>query len=173
MIELKKEYANLGLIVAVGESKEIGSKNNLIWRIKEDLDFFKNVTMDSYIIMGRKTYESIPKNLLGRKYIVLSQDKYFNLETPKIINRSIDETLEFVSEKKESNFWVIGGGIIYAKFLPYVFSMHITKIHNINSEADTFFPEFNENEWQENRGEELYCPENNVNYRHTLYLKKK
>ena len=66
---------NLGLIVAIGKNREIGYQNKLIWRIKEDLDFFKNITMNSYIIMGRTTYESLPKNLSGRKYIILSSNK--------------------------------------------------------------------------------------------------
>lgn len=172
MIDHSKEYANLGLIVAVGQNKEIGSRNNLIWRIKEDLDFFKNVTTDSYVIMGKNTYESMPKNLPRRKYIVLSRSLDFNLELPKIVHHSLEETLEFVSQRKNSDFWVIGGGIVYANFLPYIYSMHITRIYDTCSEADTFFPEFNENEWQENIGEELYCPENGVNYRHVLCLRK-
>lgn len=66
---------NLSLIAAIGQNMELGYQNDLIWRIKEDLQFFKEKTMGTYIIMGRKTYESLPKNLPGRKYIVLTSDK--------------------------------------------------------------------------------------------------
>ncbi len=66
---------NLDLIVAKGKNNEIGYKKDLIWRIKEDLLFFKDVTMNSYIIMGRNTYESMPKKLPGRKYIILSKNE--------------------------------------------------------------------------------------------------
>ena len=172
MTEQDKQYSNMGLIVATGKNREIGCKKDLIWRIKEDLEFFKKVTMNSYIIMGRNTFESIPKNLPGRKYIVLSRDQDFSLETPKIVHRSIAETLAFVSQKNNSTFWIIGGGMIYANFLPYVNKMHITKINESYPAADTFFPEFNKDEWHEKADEELYCSENDVNYGHVLYLKK-
>ena len=106
------KYPNLGLIVAMGQKGEIGYQNDLFWRIKEDLTFFKNTTMDSYIIMGRNTYDSMPKNLKGRSYIVLSRDNKFNLESPKIVHRNVNETLSFISHEKDSKFWVVGGGII-------------------------------------------------------------
>ncbi len=172
MIKQNKQYSNLGLIVAIGQNREIGHQNKLIWRIKEDLDFFKKITMDSYIIMGRNTYKSMPKNLKGRNYIVLSRDENFSLEIPKLVHRNIDETLAFISQDSNSKFWVVGGGIIYTNFLPHVDMMHITQIDDSYSDADTFFPEFNKEEWSEEVGEDLQCSKNNVNYNHTLYLRK-
>jgi dihydrofolate reductase len=170
--ERDKRYPNMGLIVATAQNREIGYKKELICRIKEDLEFFKKITMDSYVIMGRNTYESMPKNLPRRKYIVLSRDEKFNLEPPKIVHRSLEETLVFVSQERESTFWVIGGEIIYTNFLPYIDTMHITEISATYPDADAFFPEFNKDEWHENAGEKLYCPKNDVNYRHLLYLRK-
>ncbi len=172
MAEQNKQHSNMGLIVATAQNREIGYKNKLLCRIKEDLEFFKKITMDSYIIMGRNTYESMPKNLPRRKYIVLSKDEEFNLETPKIIHRNLEETLAFVSQERESTFWVVGGGKVYTNFLPYVNKMHITEISKTYPEADTFFPEFNKDEWYENEGEKLYCAENDASYSHVLYLKK-
>lgn len=172
MSEKDKQYLNMGLIVAIAQNREIGYKKELIYRIKEDLAKFKQITMDSYIIMGRNTYESIPKNLPRRKYIVLSRDDKFNLEPPKIVHRSLEETLAFISKEKESTFWVIGGEKIYAKFLPYIDKMHVTEIFSTYPNADTFFPEFNKDEWYKNAGEKLYCSENNVDYRHVLFLRK-
>lgn len=172
MVERNKQYSNMGLIVAMAQNREIGYKKELIYRIKEDLEKFKQITMDSYVIMGRNTYESMPKNLPRRKYIVLSRNEKFNLEPPKIVHRSLEETLAFVSQERESTFWVVGGEIIYTNFLPYVDMMYITQISATYPNADTFFPEFNKDEWYKNAGEKLYCPENNVNYRHVLYLRK-
>lgn len=165
------KYPNLGLIVAMGQNGEIGYQNDLIWRIKEDLTFFKNTTMDSYIIMGRNTYDSMPKNLKGRSYIVLSRDNKFNLESPKIVHRNVNETLSFISHEKDSKFWVVGGGIIYNLFLPYITTMYITQIEDSYPKADTFFQKFNVDEWKREFGE-LECSENNINYRHTILIKK-
>ncbi len=167
-----KHYLNMGLIAAIAQNREIGYKKELLFRIKEDLEFFKQITMDSYLIMGRTTYESMPKNLPKRKYVVLSRDKEFNLAPPKIVHRNLEETLVFVSQKKESKFWVIGGALIYNDFLPFIDKMYITEISATYPNADTFFPKFNKDEWNRNIGENLYCPENNLNYRHVLYLRR-
>lgn len=172
MLAQKNKFKNLGLIVAMGENGEIGSNNNLIWKIKEDLNFFKNVTMDSYIIMGRNTYNSMPKNLRGRNYIVLSKNENFNLDAPKLVYRSVEETLKFISQKPASKFWVVGGGAIYEAFLPFINIMHITQIKDSYSNADTFFPDYNVDDWYQNIGEEL-CSENNIRYRHMLLQRKK
>lgn len=166
-----KEYSNLGLIVAMGQNGEIGCQNDLIWRIKEDLTFFKNTTMDSYIIMGRKTYDSMPKNLKGRRYIVLSRDNNFVLDSPKIVHHNVDETLSFVSQDKDSRFLVVGGGAIYNLFLPYVSFMHITQIKDSFEKADTYFPSLNKEEWNQQLGENMQS-EDGINYRHTVLIRK-
>src|SRR5690554_4360931 len=101
---------NLSLIAAIGQNMELGYQNDLIWRIKEDLQFFKEKTMGTYIIMGRKTYESLPKNLPGRKYIVLTSDKNINSSDRLIAFRNIKDILEFIKSMEDSYFYVIGGG---------------------------------------------------------------
>ncbi len=172
MMNNNGKYPNMGLIAAIAQNREIGYKKELICRIRDDLEFFKQITMGSYVIMGRNTYDSMPKNLPGRSYIVLSRDEEFNLEQPKIVHRSLEETLAFVTQEEDSMFWVVGGEIIYTNLLPYVDKMHITEICAKYPNADTFFPEFNKDEWQESKGEELFCSENNVHYNHVLYLRK-
>lgn len=163
-------YDNLGLIVAMGQNREIGYKNSLIWSIKEDLLFFKEITMGTYIIMGKNTYESMPKNLTGRTYIVLSRNDNFNLESPKIVHRNIDETLSFVSKNSNSQFWVVGGGAIYKQFIPFASIMHITQINDSFANADTFFPIYNSEEWYEQDGD--ICVEGNISYKHLLLKRK-
>lgn len=165
--------SNLGLIVAAGKNGEIGYQQNLIWRIKEDLTFFKNTTMGSYIIMGKNTYDSMPKRLPGREYVVLSRDNSFILPDNQKLCRSVEETLDFVSSQPDSKFLVVGGGIIYEQFMPYVDYMHITEIEATYPQADTYFPQFNIEEWNKETGEEMYCPDNGVAYKHALYKRKK
>lgn len=172
MTTQNRQYHNLGLVVAMGKNGEIGYKNNLIWRIREDLDFFKNTTMGSYMIMGRNTYNSMPKNLEGRKYIVLSRDSNFTLDQPKIVYHVIDEVLSRITQEQNSKFFVVGGGMIYKAFLPYLSTMHITQIEDTFSIADTYFPQFNENEWTKITGD-LKQSEEGINYRHTVLVKKR
>lgn len=164
-------YDNLGLIVAKGLNEEIGYQNCLIWRIKEDLNFFKQITMNSYIIMGRKTYESMPKNLPGRKYIILSRNENGEFDHSKIVHHKLEETLFYISSNPEESFWVVGGGEIYRQFLPYVSLMHITEILD-TQQADVFFPNFSEEDFVRNNGALLSSPDN-ISYRHSVLTRKR
>lgn len=164
-------YGNLGLIVARGLNGEIGYQNALIWRIKEDLAFFKQITMNSYIIMGRKTYESMPQNLLGRRYIILSRSKNDEFDNSKIVQHNLEDTLFYVSSNPEESFWVIGGGEIYRQFLPYVSLMHITEILD-TQQADVFFPSFSEEDFVRENGVILNSPDN-IFYRHSILTRKR
>lgn len=164
-------FENLGIIVAMGNNREIGYQQNLIWKIKEDLKFFKNITMNSYIILGRNTYESMPKNLNGRKYIILTKDNKLIADEQKIICNSIDEILSLVYKENNSKFWVIGGGVVYKEFLPFVNVMHITHIDATYQNADTFFPYFDLNDWVNQS--EIKCNEDNINYTHNILVRKK
>ena len=106
---------NLYLIGAIGKDNELGYNNDLIWRIKEDLNFFKEHTMGNYIIMGRNTYESMPKNLKGRKYIILTSNKDIVYENALVFNDK-ESLLEFINSNQDLMFYVIGGSLIYNLF---------------------------------------------------------
>ncbi len=172
MSQCNRPYSNMGLVVAMGKNGEIGYKNGLIWTIKEDLNFFKNTTMNSYMIMGKNTYFSMPKNLEGRKYIVLSRDHNFILESSKVVHHNINETLSLVAKNKDSMFFVVGGGMIYKLFLPYLSIMYITQIEASYPSADTYFPQFDRDEWNQIVGD-LKQSEDGIHYRHTVLVKKK
>lgn len=159
---------NLSLIAAIGKNNELGYNNDLIWRIKEDLQFFKNKTMNSSIIMGRKTYKSMPPKLVGRKYIVLSKDNVFDEELT--VFNDLKTIVMYIKNNPDEEFYVIGGGQVYKLFLPLVSSMHLTEINQIFSKADTFFPEINYEEWEKQSGEIL--EDSNIEYVHSLYLRK-
>lgn len=119
----------LGMIVACDRNGAIGKDGDLPWRQSTDLQHFKQVTMDSTIIMGRKTWDSLPGVLPGRRHVVLSRGEVEGVEVV-----SFDQALEMEG-------WVIGGGQIYELFLPHVTSLHRTIIDARVSGADTHFPD--------------------------------
>ena len=162
---------NLKIIAAVGKNMELGYRNDLIWKIKEDLQFFKKQTMGNYIIMGKNTYESLPKQLAGRKYIVLTSDEHLHKNDKLLTFRTIRDVLEFVKKNKDSQFFVIGGGQIYKSFLPYVNAMYLTEINDTFKNADTFFPAFDKNQWIKQNIQVF--EENKITYKRILYLRKK
>jgi dihydrofolate reductase len=120
----------LGMIVACDRNGAIGKGGDLPWKQSTDLQHFKNVTMDSNLIMGRKTWESLPGKLPGREHFVLSRSKEF-----ENVNK-----IDF-EEALEMDGWIIGGGEIYKLFLPHVKILHRTIIDTRVADPDTFFPD--------------------------------
>ncbi|MBY6036733.1 dihydrofolate reductase [Fictibacillus nanhaiensis] len=133
----------ISFVVAIDKNRAIGKDNDLPWYLPNDLKHFKKVTMGKPIVMGRKTYESIGKPLPGRENIVVTRDKNYIAEGTKIVH-SIDEVLAIDAEE----ICVIGGTEIFKLFLPVADRLYITEIHE-TFEADTFFPELDQNEWKE------------------------
>lgn len=136
---------NLALIVAVSENNVIGIKNKIPWKITEDMIRFKELTINHPVIMGRKTYESIPnkfKPLPQRKNIILSRSLE-NQEGIYIAN-NIDEALN-LTDKKDS--YVIGGARVYKAFLPLANRIELTRVYE-KYNGDVFFPEINWDEWK-------------------------
>ena len=144
---LNIEYLNsLALIVCFSKNRIIGYNGKLPWHYKEDLEYFKKITMGHTLIMGRKTYQSLTKKLSGRKIIVVTNQKNFNDENC-VVAHSITQAVELAGKTDEMPF-ICGGGEIYKQALPLVRKMYITEI-NKEFTGDTFFPEFNEDEWKE------------------------
>lgn len=137
---------NLSLIAAIGLDNELGYNNSLIWKIPEDLKFYKSMTMNKNIIMGRNTLESMPLNALkGRIPLVLTSKKLQNFVNVDTFD-SIDKILNYVSENPNKEFMVVGGAKVYEELLPYVNTMYLTEIKK-EAYADTFFPYYNEEDW--------------------------
>lgn len=160
---------NLSLVAAVGNGGELGYHNNLIWKIKEDLDFYKDLTMGKNIIMGRKTLESMPlKALEGRHPIVLTSQ---NLDVCSSVEtfHNINTLLNYI-EDTGKEFIVVGGATIYEQLLPYTDTMYLTEIKR-EAYADTFFPYFNKDDYRITEiGDFL---DNNVPYVRNKYVKKR
>lgn len=134
----------ISIIVAIGKNRELGRGNDLIWHIKEDLKNFKNLTMGKYIVMGKNTYESLPKHLEGRKYIVLSSS-LSEIENGLLFN-DFNKLLEFIKDIDEE-VMIIGGASIYKLFLPFADKLYLTEIDS-EEKADVYFPDFNKEDYE-------------------------
>jgi len=135
------------LIAAVGENGEMGHNNELLWHLPGDLPRFKEITMGSPIIMGRKTFDSIGRALPGRLNIVLTANDDWQAAGVTVAS-SIDQALELASNANTDKAFVIGGGQIYKLFLPYATSLEMTEVFD-TPVADTFFPNFSGGEFKE------------------------
>lgn len=130
------------LIAAIGKNKELGADQDMLWHLPNDFRHFKAKTIGHPIVMGRKTLESLPGILPGRKHIVLTRNKNWQHDNVEVVH-SVKEVLELPHKP----LFIIGGGEIYRAFLPYADVMELTRVDG-TFDADTFFPEINFNEWQ-------------------------
>lgn len=141
----------VALIVAMGKNREIGRNNQLMWHLAEDMRFFKNTTARHYVIMGRKNFESIPprfRPLPDRVNIIITRDPEFLYEECYSTN-SLEEAINMGRYNGEDRVFIIGGGQIYklAMDAGVVDEMFITKVNAEFPDADVFFPEFEESQW--------------------------
>tara|TARA_R110001599_G_scaffold67394_2_gene190424 strand:+ start:2020 stop:2541 length:522 start_codon:yes stop_codon:yes gene_type:complete len=141
----------LSAIVAVSENQVIGADNDLPWRLSNDLKWFKKTTMGKPIIMGRKTFQSLPGLLPGRTSIVISRDPDFTANGA-IITHSLESALEIGNETakqmKTNEVVIIGGAEIFHQCLDQLDRIYLTRVH-ATIDGDTFFPDFNTSEWRE------------------------
>lgn len=135
------------LIVAHGNNNQIGLNNKLLWSIPEDLKNFKRITHGKTIIMGRKTFESLPGLLPDRYHIVVTSDPK-DTDIPNLnYVHSIHQAFADCRSHAEDEVFIIGGGQIYDEALPYIDKMYISEV-DYDGEADTFMPEYNESDWE-------------------------
>ena len=136
----------------MGKNKVIGKNNDIPWgkSLPKDLDHFKELTAGKPIIMGRKTYESIGKPLPNRTNIILTRDENYKAEGCIVVH-STEEALKAAGNAEE--VMIIGGSQIYKEFLPKANRMYLT-IVDADFEADTYFPEYKIEEWEETAYEE-------------------
>lgn len=155
----------ISMISSVGKNRELGKNNNLIWHFKEDMKFFKETTMGHTVVMGYNTYKSLPGDLPGRHIIVVSFKPVDGVDT---VN-GIEPIVEKYKDSNEEIF-ICGGASIYKQFLPYADKLYLTEIDAEDSDADTFFPEFDKNEW--NKTFLLDFNQKDINFKMYLYDRK-
>jgi dihydrofolate reductase len=141
------------------KKRGIGVDNKLPWRLSADLKRFRDLTMGHHIIVGRKTFESIGKPLPGRRMIVVTRDSAYKAEGCDVAY-SVEDATRLARERGESEAFICGGAEIYAQSIAIVDRMYITFV-DAEVRADTFFPEFEELEWNEQ--ESFYQPADEKN----------
>ena len=134
----------LTMIAAAAENNALGKDNDLIWHISEDLKRFKRLTTGHAIIMGRKTFESMPKALPNRTNIVLTKRKDYQAQGAEVVH-TVEDALELVKEDLQP--FIIGGGQIYSLFMPLCDRIELTRVHH-EFEADVYFPDIDLNEFE-------------------------
>jgi len=134
------------IIAAVARNGVIGKDNKLPWHLPEDLKHFKALTMGHPMIMGRKTWESLPGRLPGRPHIVVSRDTSYQAEGAEVVH-SLEAAIDAAGRHSDTVF-VIGGADIYAQALPLADRMELTEV-DAEVQGDATFPPFGKEEWSE------------------------
>lgn len=159
----------ISIVAAIAKNRVIGKNNRLPWRLPRDMQHFREVTTGKPVIMGRKTFESIGKALPGRKNIILTRDSNFRAEGCVVVH-SVEEALAAAEGTQE--IMVIGGAEIYKAFLPRAERMYLTEIH-ADFEGDTYFPEYDPDEWQEKERQDFPADtENPYQYSFVVFERK-
>ena len=160
----------ISIIVAVSEDWGIGKDNELLWHISEDLKRFKRLTSGNTVIMGKKTWESLPgRPLPGRKNIVLTDDPDETIKDA-VTAYSVQDSLN--KSDKDNEIYIIGGGSIYRQFMPIADRLFITHVHR-KAPADIYFPAVDLNVWEVTEKEEFKTDgDNGIPYTYTIYSRR-
>jgi len=159
----------MNLIVAADLNWGIGYKGNLLIKIKEDLQYFKEKTMGHIVVMGRVTYESLPKRraLPGRRNIVLTRDTTFRAEGFGVCHNVF--AINELAKVTDKEVFIIGGEAVYKAFLPYIKKAYVTRIYR-EFQADKFVPNFDElPDWSKVGESEPFDTKDGVRYRFVEY----
>ena len=169
----------ISIIVAIAENYAIGKKGDLLCHMPADLKHFKDITSGKTVMMGERTFFSLPKHPLpNRRNIVLTEVAGKPFEGAEAVY-SIDEMVKKVESRKTATSslkveseeaFVIGGGMVYRQMMPLADKLYITHIHHSWEDADTFFPEIKESEWKLLNAERHFADEKNpYNYTFATY----
>ena len=130
------------IIAAIGKNRELGLNGQLVFHIKEDMKYFRETTTGHKIIMGRKTWESLPSKLPNRENIVVSRNDVTGADL------TVKDLSEFIAKNQNTDeeIFIIGGGMLYKAFLPYAKNLYLTEV-NASTNADVFFPKFDKSKY--------------------------
>ena len=133
------------IIVAIAENGAIGAENQLLCRLPNDLKRFKRLTSGHTVIMGRKTFESLPNGALpNRTNVVITRNSQASFEGCEVFD-NLQAAIN--NHQHENEIFIAGGATIYEQTIDIADKLYLTRIHHTFNHADTFFPEINENEW--------------------------
>lgn len=144
----------ISIIVAIAENRAIGFENHLLYHLPNDLKRFKELTSGNTIIMGRRTFESLPKGALpNRRNIVLthSQQIFPGADAFPTLEAALKDCFQraALNDARSQEVFIIGGASVYELALPYADRLCLTFIHDTPEEADTFFPDIDLSQWRE------------------------
>ena len=165
---INKKSQLITIIVAAAENNIIGNDNKLIWHLSDDLKRFKELTKGHHVIMGRKTFESMPKALPNRTNIIITRKRDYLAENA-IVTNSLSEAIKLAGNDPQP--FIIGGGEIYKIALNISDRIELTRVHH-NFDGDTYFPEIDSKIWQEiNRTEKNKDDKHKYDYTFITYEK--
>ena len=156
----------INMIVCKNNFDYIGKDNKMLYHIPKDLAFFKRKTVNHVIIMGRKTFESLPGLLPNREHWVITRDPSFN--KARSFN-SIDDVLEAIDPNVD--YYIIGGGEIYKQFMPYADCLYITEVDDFKV-GDVRFPTIDMTKWSLSVSRIDVDEKSNLTLRFKKYLRK-
>jgi len=136
----------ISAIVAVAKNNVIGKDNDIPWYLPADLKYFKKITLNHHIIMGRNCYESIGKPLPKRTTVILTRNPFY-LVSNCYVTHSIDEALQVAKDNGEEEAFIIGGAQIYELAMEHCEKLYLTEV-DLEVEGDVLFPKLNMDEWK-------------------------
>ena len=148
------------LIAAVAKNKVIGKDNQLIWKLSADLKRFKNLTSGHFVLMGRKTFDSLGRLLPNRTHLIISRDPDYQAPENHFSFRSIEDAIIFCNKIEVDRLFILGGGQIYQEAMPICDRLEITEVE-AEPDGDTFFPQIDPDKWKETEREEFPADEKN------------
>lgn len=162
----------LSIIVAyTDKDRVIGLNGELPWKLPEDLNFFRQTTINHTIIMGRKTFESLPKVLPGRKHIVLTRDKSYTVDDEMVeVEHNLDKVFKKLKYDKDEHF-VIGGAEIYDYAIKYANKIYATVLYE-KFDGDAHFPEVSDKYWIRDTASDIHVSKTGIVYSFLTYRRK-
>lgn len=157
---------NISIIVAIAQNSAIGKNNDLLWHLPEDLKRFKKLTTGHTIVMGKKTFESLPVRPLPNRRSIVITDIPGEMINGCEMAYSIEEAIE-KCEPDNENF-IIGGGSVYKQFLPFAQKLYLTMVYK-DFDADIFFPEIKFDEWNL-VSEEHFEPDDKIEFAYAYQI---
>lgn len=151
----------ISIIAALAQNNVIGKDNKLLWRLKKDMQWFKNHTTGHAVLMGRKTFDSLGKPLPNRKNIVISRSNA-STNNDVVYMKTLEEGVQYAKSIGETELFVIGGGELYRVALPLAETLYLT-IVDCSPEGDTTFPEIDYNSYK-NVFEEFHAADEQNEY---------
>lgn len=133
----------ISIIAAMGKNRVIGKDNQLMWRLPQELQYFKQTTMGHHLVMGRKTFQAYPKALPGRTSIIVTRQEFFDVPSGCLIKHSLEDAFAYAKTQGEQECFIIGGAEIYTQTIDSVDHIYLTYV-DFCEEGHAYFPQFDE-----------------------------